>query len=121
MEGNHPLVAWIARHQAQLLTRFRIYDDGKTAVERLTGRRWGRSALMFGERVLFVLARSREGRRKRDYEPRLQPGWYVGHHSRSGSMVMLTAGGVVKARIFRRLPESERIVHAEIDELKGLP
>ena len=44
------LLAWIPRHCANLMTRFKRYSDGRTAIQRLTGRRWGRRMVVFGER-----------------------------------------------------------------------
>ena len=57
------LIAWIPRHCANLMTRFKQYSDGRTAIQRLTGRRWGRSMVVFGERILVKVAAPRAARR----------------------------------------------------------
>ena len=38
---DHPVLAWLPRHAAFLLTRFRVGEDGKTAIERSTGKKGG--------------------------------------------------------------------------------
>ena len=42
------VLAWIPRHSAQLLTRFRVYAGGRTATHRTTDQSWGRPAVTFG-------------------------------------------------------------------------
>ena len=101
------------------MTRFKRYSDGKTAIQRLTGRRWGRP-MVFGERILVKVAVSRAGRRA-GLESAFTPAVYVGHHGRSGALMALTEHGAVKARSFKRLPESDRFVASELEKLKGLP
>ena len=120
LESDCCLLAWMPRHCASLMTRFKVYTDGKTAVQRLTGRRWGRPLVVFGERILVKVAASRPGRRA-GLGPNMVPAIYVGHHGRSGAMMALTQYGAVKARSFRKLPEEERFMAGELKTLKGLP
>ena len=49
IDAKSCLLAWIPRHCANLMTRFKRYSDGRTAIQRLTGRRWGRPMVVFGE------------------------------------------------------------------------
>ncbi|CAE7228779.1 unnamed protein product [Symbiodinium sp. CCMP2592] len=50
---DHPILAWIARHAALLMSRSRIGEDGKSAYERTLGRPWRRLTIVFGEQVMF--------------------------------------------------------------------
>ena len=102
------------------MTQFKRYSDGRTAIQRLTGRRWGRPMAVFGERILVKVAVSRAGRRA-GLESAFTPAVYVGHHGRSGALMALTEHGAVNARSFKRLPESDRFVVSELEKLKGLP
>ena len=94
------ILAWLPRHVADTLTRYRVYSDGRTATQRLSGRKWGRPALAYGERVLF---RPAVGKKvcQASAESRLQYGIYVGHQNRTGSMICLTENGAAKARVGR--------------------
>ena len=49
IDPNHPILAWIARHAAFLMTRFRMGPDGKSAYERSMGRPWRRPTIVLGE------------------------------------------------------------------------
>ena len=118
--ATHPLLAWMPRFQSQQLTRYRVLDDGQTLVQRLTGRRWRRPALLYAERVMFKPVQPRFGRR-RGYDGPMELGTYVGHHSRSGTLIMLTEFGVKKGQTFRRLPADERFGGLEFNNLKGVP
>ena len=91
---EHHSLAWIPRFQACNVTRYRVLQDGRTAVERYTGRTWNRPALKFLERALFKPAVSQEGRKKNSYDAKFRVGWYLGSHSRSSSILFMTPDGV---------------------------
>ena len=92
IDAKSCLIAWIPRHSANLMTRFKQYSDGKTAIQRLTGRRWGRPMVVFGERILVKVAAPRAARRA-GLESAFVPAVYVGHHGRSGALMALTDHG----------------------------
>ena len=51
----------------------------------------------------------------------MREGFYVGHHSRSGAMLLLTSEGVVRGNGLRRLPEDQRWDKEGVTKLTGLP
>ena len=65
IDAKSCLLARIPRHCANLMTRFKQYSDGRTAIQRLTGRRWGRPVVVFGERILVKVTVSRWWKRLR--------------------------------------------------------
>ena len=74
-------------------------------MQRLTGRRWSRPMVVFGERILVKVAVSRAGRRA-GLESAFTPAMYVGHHGRSGALMALTEPQfqeISRERSFRRL------------------
>ena len=46
------------------------------------------------------------------------PAVYVGHHGRSGALMALTEHGAVKARRFKKVPESDRFHASELEKLR---
>ena len=114
IDAKSCLIAWIPRHCANLMTRFKQYS-----VQR-TGRRWGRPMVVLGERFLVKVAAPCAARRA-GLESAFVPAVSVGHHGRSGALMALTEHGEVHARSFKRLPESDRFVVSELEKLKGLP
>lgn len=53
--------------------------------------------MQFGEKVMFKVTESQEeSRRRGSLEATVQEGSSVRHHSRSGSLLLLTSNGVIK-------------------------
>ena len=53
--GDHMCMAWLARHAGGVKSRLQVGPDGKTAYERLKGKKFGREWVEFGECVWFLL------------------------------------------------------------------
>ena len=128
LEDTHPLLTWLSRHAAFCLSRFSIQDDGKTPYQRLTGRKWNRPMVTFGEKVYFrpldSYRVSKEGeseRKKGDLASRVMSGHYVGTHGRNADVLVMTSQGVIRGNTVHRKPESERWDRTELKELKGTP
>ena len=51
LEETDPLLAWIPRHAANCLSRYRVLSDGLTPDQRRAGRRWRRYQVVFGENL----------------------------------------------------------------------
>ena len=119
---KHPLLAWLPRHAADLISRYKVGQDGRTAEQRRTGRAWNRPLLQCGEKVMFKIAESPEERRRRgSLEPIMKEGWYIGHHARSGALLLITPNGVIRGNGVRRLPEDQRWDKENVTKLVGLP
>ena len=82
----------------------RIGKDGLTAEMRRSGRAWKKLITGFGESDYYRPAV------KMGFASGMQPTLYVGrylghHHARTGSILVMTTDGVVKAAGFRRTKE----------------
>ena len=80
-----------------------------------------RPALEFGELTYMREAVERQNRPKRDWEQRMIEVRYIGHHSRSGSILGLTSDGLRLGAAVRRVGEGLRWRSDGIEELAGLP
>ena len=116
---DHPILAWIARHAAFLMTRFRIGEDGKSAYERTLGRPWRRPTIVFGEQVMFKPVGSRHKRGSLD--ARVCMGRYVGTASRNADLLIMTSEGISRGHSLHRRPEDEKWPVEGFDVLRGLP
>ena len=65
----------MVRHAAASINRYQVGEDGKTAHERLRGRRFRRDVTEFGESVLYIRA---ESIGKDKYNSRWEEGVFVG-------------------------------------------
>ena len=107
--AHDPILTWIPTFAGDTIARFRKSPDGKTAWEREQGRKWAGDSLEFGERFFMKEAKERaSGAVERDWEPRLIEARYLGQHALTGAMIGITADGIVRGRLGRRLPEAER-------------
>ena len=55
------------------------------------------------------------------YHPVMQEGRYLGHHGRTGALLIMTDQGVVRGSGARRVPEERRWSLEGWDNLRGLP
>ena len=116
---KNPLLLWLSRHATFCLSRFKIGDDGRTPYTRLTGRKWKRPMVQFGERVWF---RPLEAYRKGgDLETKVMEGLYVGTHGRNADVLCMTETGVYKGTSVKRMPEGQRWNKEGLDKLLGAP
>ena len=58
LDGNHKCIPWMVRHAAQVVNRYQMGSDGKTAYRRLKGRDFRRDVPELGQRILYLKAES---------------------------------------------------------------
>ena len=120
---GHPIALWAPIYTAQVPNGSGpgLGDDGNTAYQNTSGKRWKRVAVSFGERT--IVKRLVEDALKRDLEPRWVTGYYTGHTSRSGTALALTAKGAQRGTAVARLPPDQRWAWAEVEILgvRGKP
>ena len=119
LDPSHSLIAWLPRHAADLITKYKIGHDGKTADQRRTGKKWKMPLLQFGERAHFRLLKAEA--RKSGFGQKLLQGRFVGFHSRSGCLLMMTEKGVVRGQGFNRMTFTDRWDPSDLPKLRGLP
>ena len=102
------------------MNRCDIGSDGKTPLQRLHGRRDNTPILEFGEKILYMPAKPARGGK---WEPRFNPGVFVGMLNSSSEAVVVTEEGMaIKTRSAnRRIPESERWDADRILGIRAVP
>jgi len=113
LTDDDPVLTWLPRQAADLLNRYKKGADGRTAEARRSGKQWRKPAIAFGERLYF----KEVGESVRI----LKDGRYIGHHGRTGSLLLMTSEGVKRGVGFRRMPEADRWDPSQWDQLKGIP
>ena len=98
----HSILKWIPTMAADAISFFRIGKDGLTDEMRRSGRAWKKLVAEFGRSVYYrAVARAVAS----GMQPSLHVGRYFGHHARTGSVLIMTTEGVVKAAGFRWMNE----------------
>ena len=119
LHDDDPVLAWMPRHGADLINRYRVGPDGKTPDQRRTGKRWRKPAIEYGEKIFFREAGAKTHRNA--LQPKMQEGRYIGHHGRTGALLAITPEGVKRGTGLRRLPAEDRWTTDGWEELKGYP
>ena len=116
---DDPVVPWMIRHAAYIVTRCRLGPDGKTAMQKLKGRRVITPMLPFGEAVLFKLPKvpNMPG----DFEDRFEVGIWLGCLIRTGEHLVGTGKGVHTVSQIVRCTEDKKWSSELIEGIKGTP
>jgi len=115
-----PIVKWMVEYSGAMVTRFRIGEDGKTAYERLKGRKFKKELVEFGESVMYEVYETKA--KKDKSEDRFRVGTYVGFKTNSHEYWVATeAGDVTKTNTIKRRPPSERWNAEAVRGVRGVP
>ena len=116
---NHPVIAWLVEYAADLLSKFLVGDDGKTAYERLKGKPFQKELAEFGERVHYKLQRCKGKEAK--MEAKWGEGHFLGFWWRTGEAIIGTGDGIVKAATIRRVGAHRRWDAQSLHAVQGVP
>ena len=81
LEMSHPLVEWMTVWAGELVSRYVLRENGRTAIESITGHRCKQPAFLFAEIVMFRLAPGNTNMMK--VESHWHIGIFIGVESRS--------------------------------------
>eukprot|EP00972_Heterocapsa_arctica_P044339 6546249-Heterocapsa_arctica.AAC.1 len=73
MPTTHPIVAWLVPHAADVLNKLEVGADGKTAYERLRGKRYRGEIVEFAAKIKYRIP----GAMQPDHG-KLEPRWAEG-------------------------------------------
>ena len=90
----------------QIVSRYKLMDDGNTRDQRSCGKTCKRPVVEFGESVHFRPIG--ENNAMRGGDQRMLRGVHVGHHERSGAAIFLTPDGVKRGTRVARMLDHER-------------
>jgi len=116
--GQHPCIPWLIAHANDIVNRFHVYNDGKSAFENWKGRAFKGEYREFGENVLYL---SPGTRGKDKFEVRWQRGIWYGIADRTGESIIGTKDGVIKVRDTRSLGEEEAWNVQWFNDTRGTP
>ena len=110
-----PVLAWLIRHAAFVITRYSVGHDGLTPWRRLTGKGWNGVIAEFGEQVMAKLALKKPPtdkkakKNKKKLASRSIPGTWLGIYERTGEHLVATRRGeVIRVRTIHRLPKADQ-------------
>ena len=114
---RHPLIPWLVEHISNVLNKFLVGSDGKTATQRAKGRTSEQYVLEFASPCMFRVVGKVDG-------ASMTERWYSGYWlgKRFGTeehLVLKDDGLVVRARAVREI--NRKIVLKDFDHLRSAP
>ena len=98
---NHRLMAWVIQYAAQLINLTVVSADGRTAWNKITGRKeFPRPLIPWGEKVLWIPG---GGKAKPGIEPKWLEGIFVGLVDLSNEYLVGTPEGIFKTASMKRM------------------
>ena len=119
IRGTSNFLPWMVEHASVLIKRYLVGKDGKTAYERLRGKKSKMLGFEFGESVHFrrIPLQGRLGK----LDSLWQTGLFVGYRTQSGEYMVANSEGAFKTRTMKRIPENERWNKGEIEGMPWTP
>ena len=115
---NSPIMAWLVRWVAEVLSKYSVGDDNKSPYQRIRKEDCVVPLVPFGESVMYLPLRTV---RNTKGEAAKRPGVWLGVNERTEETLIGTKHGVVKCRTVSRLAGSDQWSRSAVMEMKGLP
>ena len=119
MKSSHPVMTWLVQHAADCISKYQVNEDGKTAYERLKGKRFNRVAVEFGEKIHYK--RSGKGHKEHKIEGKWNEGYFLGFHWRTSEAIVGTKEGAIRAGTIRRVGGHRRWDAEGLEAVRGVP
>ena len=116
--ATHPLFQWMTLHAASVMNRYVVGRDGRTAFQRLHGRRASSKAAEFGERVFYYISNNLKAKMNLPWRLGVYPG--VAPHS-GEHLIGTWNGDVMRTRSIVRVVASARWSAELGHRVKGTP
>ena len=119
---EHPVMKWLVSHAGDTVTRFQVGTDGKTAYERLVGKKYKGEVVEFGAKVLHRLPGvTKPTLQVGKLAGRWETGVWLGNRWGSGEHIIGTAEGIVRSRAIKRLPKDQTWDQEAVAAVIGTP
>ena len=109
---------WMIEHTAYTLLSGKVFEDGKTALERYRGTQSHQSVVACGEQVMYKIMKTVKIFKD---ESRWEPGTWLGLNVETREHIIGTSRGVVKCRAIAAVEEDKKFNEAKLKEMKALP
>ena len=113
------IMQWLVRWAALLITLFSVGTDGKSAYERIRGKRCKTEVIRFGEKVRYKQLKGVDSGGTMDSS--WHEGVWLGHNRNSSEIIIGTPDGVVAAWAVKRLPVEEQWDAQAVKGMTGTP
>ena len=117
---KHPVLEWLIEYAADVLNRYKVGVDKKTARERSVGEHRSRPVAEFGE-IVYWPPEFLDSGRVYQLEPKFKEGIWLGVDARTSEAIICTEDGAVIARSVKRRPIGEAFDSGKLLDIKYTP
>ena len=121
VHSGSTIMTWIVRYAAQLISRYSIGTDGKSAFRRIRGKECMVPVAEFGECVWYKPHEGVQPKAENKAEPRWRNGIWLGFEQGTNGVYIGTPEGVVRSGTIKRRPPGERWSAEAIKTCRGTP
>jgi hypothetical protein len=114
----HHIFPWLVTHAADVLTKFQVHEDGLTSYERIKGRAFSGTMLVFGQCILFKVSPKVSGG---EMGARWEKGMWLGKRFASDEHIISTSTGLVARSAAVKAHPELAFDSLLFDSLVGLP
>ena len=115
--SSHPVISWIVQAAGDLLSKYLLGRDGKTPIQRLTGRAVKEEIFEMCEAILYRSHHTTDGK----LAPRWHDGVWLGKRWESAEHFIGASEGVFTCRAVQRRPRDQRWNKEAVIAVKGTP
>ena len=116
---DHKIMTWMVECGADLMNKFLVGEDGRTAYERIKGKKYRGEVIEFGRKIMYRIPGKTQGGLM---EERWVQGLWLGKRTISDEHIVgMEDGSICVTSAVRLLPESASWSMELIDMLKGTP
>jgi hypothetical protein len=116
---THKIVTWLVEHAADMLNKFAVGPDGRTAFERIKGKKYRGEVVEFGRKIFYKIPCKPEGGLMTE---RWVPGIWLGKRFLSDEhLVGVEDGSVCVSSSVRLMPDSESWSVDWVNKILGTP
>ena len=117
---GHALYPWLIEWAADLITRYKVNTEGRTAVQEVRGSKSARAIAEFGEKIMYMPGQTTSGKLGK-LDDRYRDGIFLGMRLRSDEILVGTKDGVVKARSVCRHADQSQWDNEMAKQFRGTP
>ena len=110
------LMSWLVSWSADVLTRYKVHDTGRTSYEHVTGHKGLQAMAAFGEKVMFKYTTDKNRRNKMETE--WDMGYFVGVNPKTTEYIIAKGTGVFSCATIRRLQDDKAYDPMILQEVK---
>lgn len=105
LKVGHALTTWLGLWAGEVIFKYKVRDNGRTAYEEMTGHRCSHKAVGFGQKVQFMTTPDKSKNNK--FEGNWSVCYFIGVQNRSGERLIVKENGLYRCKTIRAMTHDQ--------------